>query len=176
MRLWPTLACCCAVEAIAGWAQADERSREEPARRNDPEIAVFYGAATGDYGTGLGARVGGKLGPVFLGGSLTWFKGDRVQTNTGLRNARGALVGAELGLSLPTLGVLELRPYVFGGLEVLRRVDDAGEIGTRTKLGLVPGLLVALHVGPLLVGAEARLMLPPAPTALGGFLVAGVAF
>lgn len=162
--------------SVAAGARAQESNERSWLRGGKAEVAGFYGAATGDYGTGVGVRAGSWVGPLYLGGSMTWFSGERLAIEGGLHRSRGALLGGEVGLRLPVFPLVELRPYLFAGLQMLRRLDEAGQAETRTQFGLVPGTLLAVRIGPVLAGAEARVMLPPAPTAVGGFLVAGVSF
>jgi len=137
-----------------------------------PDAQALIGGGFGDYGFGLGARVGYTFNPgIYAGASTTYYFGRGVQGATGESTTYAFLAGGELGYKIFPTERWELRPYAFVGPSVMKNLNDAGVPQTHTRFVFYPGLLGAYHFGNAYISAEARTYIAPNPSALA--LMAG---
>jgi hypothetical protein len=141
--------------------------------------AVQLGSGFSDpYGLGLGARLGYTFWHgVYLGGAVTHYFGNTVDTPEGTESAHATFVGAELGYEFYPNYHWEIRPYVFLGPSWITTIDpNTLFVQSRTDLAVQPGLLVAYHFGNVFLSGEGKIHATPDPTALTLFAGAGIGF
>jgi hypothetical protein len=133
---------------------------------------------TDTYGFGLGARIGYTfLHGVYVGGAITHYFGNSVDTVTGTESAHATFFGGEAGYSLYPDVHWELRPYVFLGPSWITTVQSGtGFKESRTRLAFQPGVLVAYHFGNVFLTGEGKFHVTPDPTAFTLLAGAGVGF
>jgi hypothetical protein len=164
---WSALIVGGAVVLVSRPARADN----EAFTMDRPSLLATVEWGTKDLDVGLGARLGYTLSPgIYLGGMFEYWFGEN-QTDIPLEGPASdrehgwdalAIVGYDIG---PTSNVL-FRPFAGGG--VLRGSSEfcsSGGTGTETcastsrsgAIGTVGGLL-AVHLAPVMLGGEARLL------------------
>jgi hypothetical protein len=142
-----------------------------------PEAAGFMGGAFGVYGFGLGGRVGYTFSPgIYAGAQTTYYFGRELRGAVGSEQSSAFLVGGELGYKVYPMERWELRPYVFLGPSVMRDLNEFGRMETKTRFVFYPALAASYRFGKAFVGAEARMHLPPDPTAIGVMAGGGLSF
>jgi hypothetical protein len=154
-----------------------------PTRRSSERVvegwqasAQLGGGFTDTYGVGLGARLGYTLSPgVYVGGAVTHYFGNSVNTAVGNESAHATFFGGEVGYEFYPGSRWELRPYVFVGPSWIRTASLAGT-DSKTRLALQPGALVAYHFGNFFVSGEGKVHATPDPTAFTLLAGAGVGF
>jgi hypothetical protein len=131
---------------------------------------------TDTYGLGFGARVGFTFGfGAYVGGSLTHYIGNSVETLTADESAHATFLGAEGGYKLFVAERWEIRPYLFLGPGFLTSVEQNPFFSeSKTRLALQPGLLTAYHFGQFYVSLEGKAHVTPTPTALTVLAGAGL--
>jgi hypothetical protein len=143
---------------------------EQPPRYQTPTERVRPGwevgaQVGGGIGVGIGARAGYSFVPgMYIGGSLMHFFGPSVATLTGMDSESQTLFGGDFGYKLFPRPDVELRPFIFAGVGIFNRLNEANHIVDQsTDFTVSPAFLAAYHFGNAFVSAETRLQVAPSP-------------
>lgn len=152
-------------------------------------VSALAGYATKDMNFGVGARLGYTLPvlPVYVGGTFVYhfgtsesavLAGSSIETST-----KQYYYGVEAGYSLG-LGLVALRPFVGIGASTLKGSATACTLGvcsgtvdvSSSNFAIWPGLDILLPVGPVFVGADARLLHAGDINAFAAYATVGLKF
>jgi hypothetical protein len=149
--------------------EAPTSKPDRPRMREGIEAGAQLGTGfTDTYGFGFGARLGYTFDfGGYLGGSVTHYLGNSVETINDDASAHATFLGGEAGYKFFATDRFEVRPYVFLGPAFVTTVEEQPFLReSKTRLAFQPGLLTAYHFGQFYISLEGKAHVAPTPTAL----------